>query len=216
MAKKKKKWYVVWVGKTPGIYTEWPLAQQQVSGVEGARYKSFGNLMEAKEAFAKPWQEFYDAATGRSKAKANRIIPAELLDIIEANSIAVDAACSGNPGIMEYRGVWTLAPEVEVFHSPKFDPGTNNIGEFLAIVHALALFSKEKPDLTIYTDSRIAMGWIRRKMCRSKLPKTAKSAQLWRVIHRGEQWLRANSFSNPIVKWETKEWGEIPADFGRK
>lgn len=24
------------------------------------------------------------------------------------------------------------------------------------------------------------------------------------------------SDKNPVVKWETKKWGEVPADFGRK
>ena len=49
-----------------------------------------------------------------------------------ASAWAVDAACSGNPGPMEYRGI-DLATGAEIFH---FGPvhGTNNIGEFLAIV----------------------------------------------------------------------------------
>ena len=58
-----------------------------------------------------------------------------------ANAWAVDAACSGNPGPMEYQCI-DLATGAQVFH---FGPihGTNNIGEFLAIVHALALMEKQ-------------------------------------------------------------------------
>jgi ribonuclease HI len=35
-------------------------------------------------------------------------------------------------------------------------------------------------------------------------------------MERAEKWLLSNEFSNEILKWETKAWGEIPADFGRK
>ena len=39
-------------------------------------------------------------------------------------SIAVDAACSGNPGKMEYRGVY-VADGRELFHIGPFEEGTN-------------------------------------------------------------------------------------------
>jgi ribonuclease HI len=135
---------------------------------------------------------------------------------IVANSIAVDAACSGNPGKMEYRCVYTLAPEMELFHSPVFPVGTNNIGEFLAIVHALAMFHEKQPDLTIYSDSVLAMGWIKSKKCRTKLPINSKTEYLHSLVARGEKWLQTHKWRNPILKWETKRWGENPADFGRK
>lgn len=145
-----------------------------------------------------------------------KILTDEFLSEIEANSIAVDAACSGNPGKMEYRGVYTLAPEQELFHSPVFPSGTSNIGEFLALVHALALFSEKQPDLVIYSDSKIAQVWIKAKKCRTKLARNQKTAHLWEVIARAENWLRTHTYKNKIIKWETKRWGEIPADFGRK
>ncbi|MCW8980269.1 MAG: ribonuclease H, partial [Altibacter sp.] len=71
-------------------------------------------------------------------------------------------------------------------------------------------------DRMIYTDSRIAMGWVKRKKCNTKLKQTAKNAYLFELVSRAEQWLKNNSYSTKIVKWETKAWGEIPADFGRK
>ena len=204
---------MVWVGKQPGIYTSWKEAQTQVAGFKGAKYKSFGSLAEAKAAKARPWQEFYSKPGEKAMP---RVLTDEFLSEIVADSIAVDAACSGNPGKMEYRGVYTLAPEVELFHSPKFPLGTNNIGEFLALVHALAMFSKEKPGLTIYSDSRLAMGWIKKGKCRTKLVRNEKTAHLYTLIARAEKWLAENTWSNPVLKWETKRWGEIPADFGRK
>ena len=84
---------------------------------------------------------------------------------VKANAWAVDAACSGNPGPMEYRGVYLLTGQ-EIFH---FGPvyGTNNIGEFLAIVHALALMKQKGLQMTIYSDSRNALGWVNQKKCKT-------------------------------------------------
>ena len=130
------------------------------------------------------------------------------------NALAVDAACSGNPGMMEYRGVYIATGE-EVFHfGPMF--GTNNIGEFLAIVHGLALLKQKNLDLPIYSDSYNALLWVKGKKCKTKLPRDEKSEQLFGYIDRAEKWLKENGYSTKLIKWETDKWGEIPADFGRK
>lgn len=134
---------------------------------------------------------------------------------VKANAWAVDAGCSGNPGPMEYQCV-DLATGATVFH---YGPvwGTNNIGEFLAIVHALALMDKQRiRDRVIYSDSYNAILWIKKKKCKTTLERTPKTEELYQVIARAEQWLRAHAVTIPIIKWETKKWGEIPADFGRK
>jgi ribonuclease HI len=130
-------------------------------------------------------------------------------------AIAVDAACSGNPGKMEYRGVY-LRTGKTIFHfGPVF--GTNNIGEFLAIVHGLALLKqKNLPNLPIYSDSVNAQLWVRKKKCKTTLERNEKTEQLFQMIERAEKWLITNSYTNPIIKWPTDKWGEIPADFGRK
>lgn len=128
---------------------------------------------------------------------------------------AVDAACSGNPGPMEYRAV-DLPTGRQVFH---FGPmyGTNNIGEFLAIVHALALMEKEGiRNKAIYSDSYNAILWVKKKQCKTKLAHTPQTEPLFAIIRRAEQWLRCHHVTTPILKWETKQWGEVPADFGRK
>lgn len=134
---------------------------------------------------------------------------------VRANAWAVDAACSGNPGPMEYRCI-DLATGAQVFH---FGPlhGTNNIGEFLAIVHALALMEKQGiRDKVIYSDSVNAIGWVNKKLCKTKLERTERTAQLYDIIRRAETWLRTHPVVTPILKWDTNHWGEIPADFGRK
>ncbi|MCB0642158.1 MAG: ribonuclease H family protein [Phaeodactylibacter sp.] len=209
---KSKKYYVVWEGQTPGIYDNWQKCLEQVKGYPQAKYKAFKTLEAARAAYDAPYQEqIGTAATGKTKPQAN-------LDAfrheINWESIAVDAACSGNPGKMEYQGVHTK-DGTQIFHKA-FPLGTNNIGEFLAIVHALALLKQSDPKKAIYTDSRNAMLWVTNKKCKSTLSHTPKTAELWTVIRRAEAWLKANTYENPILKWETDKWGEIPADFGRK
>ena len=128
---------------------------------------------------------------------------------------AVDAACSGNPGPMEYQAI-DLQTGARVFH---FGPmkGTNNIGEFLAIVHALALMQQQGlHDKTIYSDSYNAILWVSKRQCKTKLERTPETEPLYQIIARAERWLQTHQWRNPIIKWETKLWGEVPADFGRK
>ena len=132
-----------------------------------------------------------------------------------ANAWAVDAACSGNPGPMEYQCI-DLATGAQVFH---FGPihGTNNIGEFLAIVHALALMEKQGiKDKVIYSDSHTAILWVKKKQCKTKLEHNDETKPLFDIIRRAETWLRGHNIQLEIIKWETSRWGEIPADFGRK
>lgn len=129
-------------------------------------------------------------------------------------ALCVDAACSGNPGPMEYRGVH-LPSGKEVFH---FGPvhGTNNIGEFLAIVHALALLKQKGLSMPVYSDSRTALIWVQKRKCKTTLERNIKTEPLFQLIARAEKWLRENAITVPLLKWETEKWGEVPADFGRK
>ena len=134
---------------------------------------------------------------------------------VKANAWAVDAGCSGNPGKMEYQGV-DLATGERIFHfGPVF--GTNNIGEFLAIVHALALmWQRGIQDKVIYSDSYNAILWVRKKQCKTNLEHSEKTARLYEIIARAENWLRTHAFNTPIIQWDTRKWGDSPADFGRK
>lgn len=208
----KKKFYVVWKGKHPGIFETWADCKAQIEGFKGAQYKSFPSFAAAKKAYNGNYSDYKGTSKGKSE-----LSPQELLKIGDPNynSIAVDAASSGNPGKMEYRGVDTKTKKV-LFHQGPFEQGTSNVGEFLALVHGLAFLKQKKSDRILYSDSRIAIGWVRKGKCGTKLDKTAKNAQLFELIQRAEDWLKKNRYTTPIVKWETKAWGEIPADFGRK
>lgn len=209
----KKKFYVVWNGRRKGVFSSWKVCKAQIDGYEGAQYKSFANLDEAEIAATKKYEDYKGKNTKKptlsSSEKAAYGSP-------NLESISVDAACAGNPGKMEYRGVLTHNKK-EIFRKGPFAKGTNNIGEFLALVHGIALLkSKNKNDIPIYSDSKIAMSWVKQKRCKTNMHFDASNKELLELIKRAENWLKENTFKNPILKWETKAWGEIPADFGRK
>lgn len=209
---KKQKYYVVWKGRAPGVYDSWADCQLQIKGFPDAKYKAFPDEEEARAALAQGYAAFWKKQGG-SKTKAAPKVAVE--KNVRWESIAVDAACSGNPGVMEYQGVDTRSREQ--FFYKKFRLGTNNIGEFLAIVHGLAwLKQQNKHELPIYTDSATALKWIRIKKCRTQLERNAQTEELYQVIARAENWLKNNTYKNPLLKWDTEKWGEIPADFGRK
>ncbi|MEP7267469.1 MAG: ribonuclease H family protein [Saprospiraceae bacterium] len=205
---KKQKYYVVWKGIKTGIFDSWKECESQVKGYIGARYKSFDSIEAAEYAYQ---SGPYTIAAPKKNKTSNKInLP------IKQDSIAVDAACEGNPGLLEYQGM-DLATGTILFHIGPLEEGTNNLGEFLAIVHALALFKKEnKSNKVIYSDSLTGIAWVRNKRIKSTLQRTKKNEPLFKLVDRAITWLHTNTYSNSILKWETEEWGENPADFGRK
>ncbi len=215
MAKKKTKYYVVWEGMNTGIFTSWDECLRNVKGYPKAKYKSYERREEAEDAF----RNGYHIAQQEAKEQAKKPqLRTEHLGQLSLPALCVDAACSGNPGLVEYRGVWLdeAGGQKEIFRQGPFRQGTNNIGEFLALVHGLALLDKQQVQAPIYSDSRTAMSWVRKKSCRSKLQKTAQNQEIFALVERAELWLNNNPIRQEILKWDTKTWGEIPADFGRK
>lgn len=205
----KSKYYVVWDGVAPGIYTSWTECRLQVQNYANAKYKSFDTQEEATAAYRDGYTAYYTAHKVEKSAVKGKY-PEWVRE-----AIAVDASCLGNPGLMEYRGVY-VATGQEIFRVGPMPDGTNNVGEFLALVHALALSKKNGSAITICSDSRNAIAWVQAKKCKTKLAHTDKNAPIFDLIARAEKWLRENTYANRIVKWETREWGEVPADFGRK
>ena len=216
----KPKFYVVWHGRRPGIYTNWADASEQVTGFAGAKFKSYLTRAEAESAFASSAPVYPSAAAAGTSGARGKPAPLSLGRLqaigVELDAVAVDAACNGSPGDMEYRGVRIGSGE-ELFSAGPYLDGTNNIGEYLALIDAARLL-KERGELhtVIYSDSRIAQGWLRARHCGTKLAHTGRNDIIFDLIERGTRWLRENHISNPIRKWETDQWGEIPADYGRK
>ena len=194
----KQKFYVVWRGIKPGIYFTWEECKAQINKIPNPAYKFIENKEKSIRAFENMKEQYSDPLK------------------IEENSIAVDASCIGNPGLMEYRGVETITKK-EIFRVGPYRDGTNNIGEFLALVHALAFFEKQNNlETIIYTDSQTAMSWVKNKKAKSNLKITPNNKIVFDLIIRAENWLKSHDHRNKIIKWPTELWGEIPADFGRK
>jgi len=208
----KKKFYVIWKGNKTGVFTSWNTCKKHISNFTGAQYKSFASRTDAEKAFKGKYEDYIGKNT---KKVALTAVELKRIGKPIIPSISVDAACSGNPGKLEYKGVDT-ATKKQLFIQGPFEKGTNNIGEFLALVHGLGYLKQKKSKLPIYSDSRIAMSWVKKKQCRTNLPITAENKPLFNLIKRAEKWLNENAYTTQILKWETKAWGEIPADFGRK
>ncbi|MBP5797726.1 MAG: ribonuclease H family protein [Bacteroidales bacterium] len=224
----KNKYYVVWKGRTPGIYDNWEACKKEVEGFQGALYKGFPDKESAEKAFEQgPGSVEWKTENGERRTENKKLSTSHCPF---STFIAVDAACSGNPGKMEYQGKYVvLGTESEptmvtdLFKSPVFEYGTNNIGEFLAIVHALAWQKQKRTQIPIYSDSVNAQKWVREKKCKTKLQQNEKNEYLFELIaraekwlHENEQWMRDNANTIPVLKWKTEIWGEIPADYGRK
>ena len=203
----KQKFYVVWKGRKPGVYTTWDECSAQVTGYAGAEYKSFPSRAAAAAAYS----GVYEAYKGEPASGSNWLfVPNPPL----IPSLCVDAACSGSPGPLEYRGVLTESGE-QLFRAGPFLDGTNNVGEFLAIVQAMEWLATKKLDYPIYSDSETAIGWVRAGKCNTKLERLPTNESLFGLIARAEQVLRKQKGFR-VLKWDTEAWGEIPADFGRK
>lgn len=212
----KSKFYVVWKGRKTGIFTTWQECADQVKGFTGAEYKAFASRAAAERAFQGDYNEY----AGKPASSGQWLFAPEPPI---AESYCVDAACSGSPGRLEYRGVYTSTGK-EIFRQGPYENGTNNVGEFLALVHALAWLKQKGPALStvegiaapVYSDSETAIVWVEGKKCKTELVPDEQNAPLFELIARAESWLAENEVPNPVLKWDTEAWGEIPADFNRK
>jgi ribonuclease HI len=130
---------------------------------------------------------------------------------------------------MEYRAV-DLKTWNEVFRSPIYTMGTNNIGEFLAIyeairhieqlekshkAHAPSSSSPNKYEC-IFSDSETAIAWMKSKKIKTTLKYTQETKELLTKLQDAVTRIKTHDFTIPIRKRETEIRGEIPADFDRK
>ncbi len=215
----KKKYYVVWKGKETGVFSTWEECSAQIKGFQGAVYKSFASREMAEIAFKNNSDDYLGSGKNKNGAEGFRPEISEeqkkLVGMPVQDSLSVDAACSGNPGVLEYRGVDTKSG-IELFKVGPFPEGTINIGEFLALVHGLAYLQQRNSQVPIYSDSKTAIKWVSVKKVKTKLEQNKINTHLFELIERALKWLEGNEYKNRILKWETAYWGEIPADFGRK
>lgn len=208
----KEKYYVVWKGRQTGIYETWEDCKERIIGFPRAKYKSFKTRELAEQAFNSSSKDYI------GKNCLETVLTTEQFALVGEpikESISVDGAWNTATGMVEYQGVHTDTGE-NLFRVGPLEDGTNNIVEFLAIVHALAYCKQHSLNLPIYSDSRNAIGWVRDKQARTNHDKSDKNKKLFELIDRAIKWLNENEYDNEILKWETKAWGENPADFGRK
>ncbi len=203
----KHKFYVVWKGRRPGVYAEWEACEAQVKGFSGAQYKAFPTREMAEAAFRQP----YEQQVGKSVSLQGWLL-APQPPIVP--SLCVDAACNGTSGTLEYRGVLTESGE-QVFHAGPFTDGTNNVGEFLAIVLGMEWLANKGYDWPIYSDSAIAIGWVKAGKCKTDLERLPSNQLLFELMRQAEETLKGLK-AYTLLKWDTQAWGENPADFGRK
>lgn len=202
---------MVWRGHTPGVYDTWEECYRQVNQFAGAVYRSFPTRELAETAYA-------DESGKYIGANPKKIVPEEqklLVGSPVARSICVDASLQKTTGLMEYRGVDARTGK-EIFRGGPYPEATNNLGEFLALVHALAFLKKKNSDMPVYSDSRTAISWVNKKSTGTKLQRNQRNEILFTVVEKALEWLKNNDYPNQILKWETEIWGENPADFGRK
>ena len=219
---KGKKFYVVFNGRNPGVYDDWEDAREQIENFEGARYKGYGSAAEAAEAYRNSFGKVDNADLGRFlAASGSRQLPkAGQPDYmtnpeVDLDAWAVDASCLGNPGKMEYQGVELMTGRT-LFRVGPFDDATNNIGEFLAIVHAMALMQQQGKFHNIYSDSVSGMAWVRNRKVKTQLKTTPRNGKVFELMARAVTWLNSHTYPGKVLNWQTDRWGEIPADFGRK
>lgn len=138
--------------------------------------------------------------------------------------ISVDAGTQGNPGLCFYRVV-DIANGIQLGEK-NLGEGTNNLAEFIGLVNAIkecvrshklraGLYKTSSEPRDLYTDSQTALAWLRRKDV-----KTSFSGPILLEVSKCIVFLNSDEYANQkavrVFKWNTKEWGEIPADFGRK
>ncbi|MBS1535261.1 MAG: ribonuclease H family protein [Bacteroidetes bacterium] len=208
----KPKYYVVWHGRETGIFDTWEACKELIDGFPAPVYKSFSTKALAEMAFASDSSYYVGKESLASQLSEEKLFR---LGTPRINSIVVKGARDNTTGLAEYQGLFLKTGEV-LFHQGPFEDGTNNIVEFLAIVHALAYCKEMYEILPIYSESTIAMGWVQNVKAKNIYPPSDKNIKLFNLLARAEKWLQNNEYDNPVLKWETKYWGENPADFGRK
>ncbi|WP_299025065.1 ribonuclease H family protein [uncultured Thermanaerothrix sp.] len=203
---KRQQFYAVWQGRERGVFDSWEACKAQVEGFPGAQYMGFDTREAAERALQRPYLE---VLAERQRPPRQSYSPAP------SQGYCVDAAYDTARQRLEYRCVH-LPSRREVFHVGPLPDGSNNIGEFLAIVETLMMLVERNDPAPVYSDSEVALLWVTLKRCRTRLPERPERAALFERIRRAEQWLQTHTFHNPLLKWETAQWGENPADFGRK
>lgn len=178
----KQKFYAVAAGRTTGIFTSWSIAEAQVKGFTGARYKSFATRAEA-EAWLK------DPVFTPQKPKNNGASVARITHPAGALVIYTDGGAINNPGPGGY-GVVICDGDSRRELSGGFRLTTNNRMEMTACIVALKAVAGCGRPIVMYSDSSylvngIEKGWAeswRARGWRKADGAPALNADLWEEL----------------------------------
>ncbi len=162
-----KKYYVIWIGRQPGIYTTWSEAERQVKGFPNAKYKSFPSQETATQAYAGGSTKATTVVRkpSTSSQKKGTVKTASSANIFDADVVIFcDGACDPNPG--------KSGTGIAVYHDKElqqlwyglYNPaGTNNTAELLGLFHSLLIAKEEvlkDKSVTIHCDSKYSIDCV--------------------------------------------------------
>jgi len=174
-----KKFYVVWQGRTPGIYTDWNSCKRQVDQFAGARYKSFPTQAEAEQAFKGGASKSSSAKSASFKSSGIKkpagtstvkngiktYTAAEIDKMVLDVKFFTDGGCEPNPGqagsgMAIYRNEHGSEQVSELWYGLYNPMGTNNTAELNALYQALMMAKTESEQgktVAIFCDSKYAI-----------------------------------------------------------
>ena len=165
-----KKFYVVWNGRTPGIYTDWSACSKQVDKFPGAKYKSFSSKSEAEAAYSGTASILHKPMPGGSasgskvKRKSNgagvkTYTSDEVMAMEKHTKIFTDGGCEPNPGEAgSGLAVYRDNELSELWYGLYSPMGTNNTAELNAL-HQAMLMAKDEAEasVAIFCDSKYSI-----------------------------------------------------------
>ncbi|SKA50884.1 ribonuclease H family protein [Photobacterium toruni] len=165
-----KKYYVVWIGREPGIYSDWASCKQQVDKFAGARYKSFSTQPEAVAAFGKPSQICGSSApvkktsAKRTTASKGSLTSEQVHALTVETKIFTDGGCDPNPGKAGSGLALYRNNQLHELWYGLYEPmGTNNTAELNALNQALILAEQaliQGSTVAIFCDSKYSIQCI--------------------------------------------------------
>lgn len=157
----KKKFYVVWSGRLPGVYTNWPQAQAQVDKFPGARYKSFPSEAEALAAFAGGVApESQSSVVKQNRAAAKTAVDIDAVDV----AVFCDGGCEPNPGEAGSGvAVYKCGQLYELWYGLYNPNGTNNTAELNALYQSMLIAKQaidEQKSVAVLSDSQYSINCV--------------------------------------------------------
>jgi ribonuclease HI len=196
----KQKFYTVWVGRNTGVFDTWEQCKAQIHEFPKAKYKSFGTKNLAEEAFANAAEYINEANQNETES------PEPIAESICVHSYAI------SQNIIGYAGYHTSAGD-NYFKFENIETNHIHLADFVGLVHALAYCKEKSLALPIYSNSQNAINAIETiNINRLQINPNTISQQAQNLINRAIQFLQNNTYINPILAWQTKNWGVMQSN----